>query len=564
MTVSSHPPGGCRVLLVYPRFIAPSFWNFRSVCELLGAGYPAAPLGLITVAGMLPKTWQMRLVDRNVGTLADADIDWADLVITTGMLPQQPDTLEVMRLCRSRGKPVAVGGPDVSSSPHVYAQADFRVLGEAELVIDDFIAAWNGGQRSGTFEAEKFKADVTRTPVPRFDLLDLSRYLYVGVQFSRGCPFNCEFCDIIELYGRVPRTKTNDQMLGELEALYAIGHRGHVDFVDDNFIGNKKAIKLFLPVLIEWQKRHGYPFEFSTEASVNLADDDALLGLMRDARFFTVFVGIESPDTDTLIAMQKKQNTRRSLADSINRIYGAGIYVNAGFILGFDSEKGSIAGGMVGCIEDTAIPVCMIGLLYALPNTQLTRRLTGEGRLHAGHDIGEATSAGGDQCTEGLNFETRRPRRDILQDYVGVLDRVYSPASYFNRVKRVGRALRVPDRGGPPPSAKDIWLLTKVVWKICVQQPRMTRYLLSTIRDCIANNPAALESVMKMSSMYLHLGPFAASVVTVIKQQIVALDDGRWPAPTLVPAPPEPIPEPRLKAVPPAAKRAAPLGAAAN
>jgi hypothetical protein len=564
MTVSSHPPGGCRVLLVYPRFIAPSFWNFRSVCELLGAGYPAAPLGLITVAGMLPRTWQMRLVDRNVGTLTDADIDWADLVITTGMLPQQPDTLEVMRLCRSRGKPVAVGGPDVSSSPHVYAQADFRVLGEAELVIDDFIAAWNGGQRSGTFEAEKFKADVTRTPVPRFDLLDLSRYLYVGVQFSRGCPFNCEFCDIIELYGRVPRTKTNDQMLGELEALYAIGHRGHVDFVDDNFIGNKKAIKLFLPVLIEWQKRHGYPFEFSTEASVNLADDDALLGLMRDARFFTVFVGIESPDTDTLIAMQKKQNTRRSLADSINRIYGAGIYVNAGFILGFDSEKGSIAGGMVGCIEDTAIPVCMIGLLYALPNTQLTRRLTGEGRLHAGHDIGEATSAGGDQCTEGLNFETRRPRRDILQDYVGVLDRVYSPADYFNRVKRVGRALRVPDRGGPPPSAKDIWLLTKVVWKICVQQPRMTRYLLSTIRDCIANNPAALESVMKMSSMYLHLGPFAASVVTVIKQQIVALDDGRWPAPTLVPAPPEPIPEPRLTPAPPAPKRAAPLGAAAN
>src|SRR4051794_23200135 len=220
----------------------------------------------------------------------------------------------------------------------------------------EFVAAIDGGAGHGVFEAAKFQIDVRKSPIPRFDLLKLENYLSVGVQFSRGCPFNCEFCDIIELYGRVPRTKTNEQMLAELEALYAIGHRGHVDFVDDNLIGNKKAIKLFLPVLIEWQKQHGYPFEFSTEASVNLADDDALLGLMRDARFFTVFVGIESPDTDTLIAMQKKQNTRRSLAASINKIYGAGVYVNAGFILGFDSEKGSIAEGMIDCIEDTAIP----------------------------------------------------------------------------------------------------------------------------------------------------------------------------------------------------------------
>jgi radical SAM superfamily enzyme YgiQ (UPF0313 family) len=550
-------PAPCRVLLVYPRFVAPSFWNFRSVCELMDARYPTAPLGLITVAGMLPKSWELRLADRNVDTYADSDIDWADLVITTGMLPQQSDTLEVIRLCRAKGKPVAVGGPDVTSSPQVYTEADFRVLGEAELVIDDFIAAWDSGQRQGVFEAEKFKADVTSSPIPRFDLLDLGRYLYVGVQYSRGCPFNCEFCDIIELYGRVPRTKTNDQMLAELNALYDIGHRGHVDFVDDNFIGNKKAIKQFLPHLIAWQKQHGYPFEFSTEASINLADDEALLGLMRDANFFTVFVGIESPDTDTLVAMQKKQNTRRSLADSVKKIYANGIYVNAGFILGFDSEKGSISQGMTDCIEDTAIPVAMIGLLYALPNTQLTRRLAKEGRLYAGHDSGEATGGGGDQCTEGLNFDTQRPRREILLDYIRVLDQVYSANAYFDRVKRVSRDLKIPDRGGSGPTAAEIRLLAKVVWRMCRQRPRLIGHFFSTMRDCFRNNPAALQSVMKMMSMYLHLGPFAKSVTQIIKGQIATMDAGQWPTPTRVPVPP-----PEIPVVPPRRVKAATMAAA--
>ena len=202
------------------------------------------------------------------------------------------------------------------------------------------------------------------------------------MQFSRGCPFTCEFCDIIELYGRVPRTKTNAQMLAELDGLYALGYRGHVDFVDDNLIGNKKAVKAFLPELARWLEEHDYPFEFTTEASLNLADDDELLRLMSEANFFGVFVGIESPDPETLVAMRKKQNTRRNIAESIHRIYAAGMFVTAGFIVGFDSEKASIADAMIELIEDAAIPVAMVGLLYALPNTQLTRRLAKEGRLH--------------------------------------------------------------------------------------------------------------------------------------------------------------------------------------
>ena len=207
----------CRVLMVYPKFIPNSFWNYTEACELVGAKYPAAPLGLITVAAMLPKHWDIRLVNRNTEALTDADLDWADLVMIGGMLNQQPDFIDLIDLAHLHGKPVCVGGPDVPSSPHLYEDADFQVIGEAEHVMADFIAAWERGERKGVFIAEKFKIDVTQSPMPRFDLIKFDDYLYIGVQYSRGCPFTCEFCDIIELYGRVPRTKTNDQILAELE-----------------------------------------------------------------------------------------------------------------------------------------------------------------------------------------------------------------------------------------------------------------------------------------------------------------------------------------------------------
>src|SRR5271165_2946417 len=346
----------CNVLLVCPRFHGRSFWDNSAACEC-------------------------RLVNRSTEELSEADLDWADMVMTGGMIPQRPDTQAVIELAQARGKPVVVGGPDATSSPEAYEQADFRVLGEAEGIIDAFIAAWDAGSRQGIFTAEKFAIDVTKTPIPRYDLLKRSHYVYYGVQFSRGCPFTCEFCDIIELYGRVPRFKTTEQILAELETVYRLGYRGLVDFVDDNFIGNKKAVKNLLPHLIAWQQAHGFPFEFSTEASINLADDDQLLALMRAANFVTVFVGIESPDPATLISAQKKQNTRRVLADSVQKINRAGMMVNAGFIVGFDSEKDGVAEAMIELIEAAAIPVCMVGLLFALPNTQLSRRLEKEGRL---------------------------------------------------------------------------------------------------------------------------------------------------------------------------------------
>ena len=512
-------PNPCKVLMVFPRFTASSFWSMQAACDMWGAKCTAPPLGLITLAALLPASWTLKLVNCNAEELTDADIDWADMVMTGGMLPQRFDTLEIIDRVQARGKIVVIGGPDAMSSPEVYEKAEFRVLGEAEGLIDHFVTAWMRGERSGTFEAERFKANVAESPIPRFDLLNFKHYLYVGVQFSRGCPFTCEFCDIIELYGRVPRTKTNAQMLRELDCLYEAGYRGHVDFVDDNLIGNKKAIKLFLPHLIEWQQKRGYPYNFTTEASINLADDDDLLAMMKQANFFGVFVGIESPDTETLVQAQKKQNTRRSLAESVHKIYDAGIFVLAGFIVGFDTEKGSMAKGMVDCIEDTGIPVAMVGLLTALPSTQLSRRLEKEGRL-----LPLETDKGGDQCTAGLNFVTLRPRSAILRDYRDVLDKIYSPEAFYERVRRVGLAMNREALPGQKiflkPLMRDLKVLSKLCIEITFRRPDVRRMFWTTTLTVARHNFRALEFMLFMMVMYLHLGRFSRHVMSVLETEI--------------------------------------------
>jgi len=526
----------CNALLVVPKFLRDSFFSMQASCEVVGAHYPAAPLSLMTVAALLPPQWTCRLIDSNIRDVTDADLAWADLVMTGGMITQRVNCLDFIDRAQAQGKPVVVGGPDVTGSAEAYARADFVVVGEAEDIIQDFIADWDRGARCGRYIAEKFKVDVSRTPVPRFDLIRPQDYLFLNVQFSRGCPFTCEFCDIIEMYGRVPRVKTTAQMLNELDTLYRLGYRGHLDFVDDNFIGNKKAVKLFLPHLIAWQREHGYPFELSTEASANLADDNELLAMMRQANFFLVFVGIESPDTETLVAMQKKQNTRRSLADSMHRIYRAGMFVTGGFILGFDSEKGGVAEGMIRCIEDAAVPVCQIGLLYALPNTQLTRRLRGENRVFPDDWVMQAYRDGlHDQCSAGLNFETARPRRDILVDLREVLDRVYAPRAYFGRVRRVVREL---DRFQPPRHVHE-WSIGGIALRdliallafVAVRYPRLWLQFAWTIGDCLARRPGSLKVTLILSIWYLHIGPFSRLVMAALSRQIGAIDRGEWRAP---------------------------------
>ncbi len=529
-----------RCLLVYPEFTLRSFWNFKATCDLQNAKYPATPLGLITVAAMLPKDWDVRLVDCNVEQLEDKDLAWADVVFTGGMLPQQTSALKIIERAQALCKPVVVGGPDATSSPHIYEHADHLVLGEAELTLAPWLSDFQSGRALPRYEPGSAKADVTQSPTPRFDLLKLDRYLFPGVQFARGCPFMCEFCDIIELFGRVPRLKTADQLLRELDAIYALGHRGLVDIVDDNFIGNKRDVKKFLPQLIAWQEKHGYPFEFATEASVNLAADEELLALMQQANFATVFVGIESPDEETLKQTQKSQNTKRELSESLHKIYSYGMWVSCGYIVGFDAERGSVREGITGLISASATPIAMVGLLFALPGTQLTRRLEKEGRLHDSFDrVQEDVFEGGDQCSSGLNFDTLRPKLDILKDYRGVIAEIYSPDAYFDRVERVSLSLNCSKKRLKltwKHYYRDLRGLSRIIWRQGIKAP-YRRLFWRTFISVIRRNPKAMRYGINLMAFYLHFGEFSRYLLNRIDSAI-AVEENRLAVPVVPVTPP--------------------------
>lgn len=412
-----------KVLLVYPEF-PDTYWSFRHALKFEGKQAAFPPLGLLTVSAMLPEIWERRLVDMNVETLWPDDIEWADMVFVSAMIVQNESLEQVVELCRSMGKKVVVGGPYVSTSSERLPDADHIFIGEAETTLPEFINDLELGIARKIYKADERPA-LTNTPVPDFSLIDMRRYSAMNVQYSRGCPFNCEFCDIIEIYGRVPRTKSNQQMLAELDALKATGWRGLVFIVDDNFIGNKKNVRLFMPDLIEWSRANGQPFSFITEASVNLAEDDALLQQMEDAGFRRVFLGIETPVEESLKEAQKGQNTRRDLLESIHKIQSYGMEVMAGFIVGFDSDPDDIFDLQMRFIRDSGIPLAMVGLLTALPDTQLWRRLEKEGRLLA------VSTGNNTDCS--LNFLPKMNATRLIEGYKTILRNIYSPKEYYRR-----------------------------------------------------------------------------------------------------------------------------------
>jgi radical SAM superfamily enzyme YgiQ (UPF0313 family) len=412
-----------KVLLVYPEF-PDTYWGFRHALKFEGKRSPFPPLGLLTVSAMLPGPWERRLVDMNVRRLRDSDIEWADVVFTSAMIVQKDSLERVVERCRAKGKRVVVGGPYVSTSAEQLPEADHIFVGEAEATLPEFLKDLEGGEPKRIYQAAERPA-LTSTPVPHFRLAELERYSAMSVQYSRGCPFQCEFCDIIEIYGRVPRTKTNEQVIAELDALLATGWRGLVFIVDDNFIGNKRNVRLLLPDLIEWSERHGRPFSFITEASVNLAEDDALLEMMRRANFRRVFLGIETPVEESLKEAQKGQNTRRDLLESVRKIQSYGMEVMAGFIVGFDSDPEDIFERQINFIRESAIPLAMVGLLTALPDTQLWRRLKREGRL--------LKESSGNNTEASLNFVPRMDTARLVEGYKRILSTIYSPAEYYKR-----------------------------------------------------------------------------------------------------------------------------------
>lgn len=386
------------------------------------------PLGLITVAALCPPNWDLRLIDRNFQELRDTDIAWADLVMVSGMRIQHEDMREVLSRARVLGKRTMVGGPYASSEPEAFLPlADHVVAGEPDEVFSFIAADLEAGSAKVLYTIEQ-KPDVRRTPVPRYDLLQLDRYLSMTVQFSRGCPFQCEFCDIITIYGRKPRTKSDEQMLGEFDTLLNLGWRGRVFVVDDNFIGNhKRALELALKIA-DWQRERGRPFVFSTEASMDLAQRPALIEAMVKANFWSVFMGIENPSTQSLAETKKFQNLREDPLECVKLIRRSGLWVTAGFIIGFDSDGADIFGRQIEFVERAAIPWAMSGFLVALPTTPLHARMAKEGRLIESKRMSTHFKS--------PNFRTVLPLPQLLSGGRAILEAIYEPSAYYDRAAR--------------------------------------------------------------------------------------------------------------------------------
>ncbi len=415
-----------KALLVYPKY-PDTFWSFKHALKFISKKASFPPLGLITVASMLPPEWEKRLIDMNVSAPTDDDLRWADLVFISAMIVQKQSAMEVIRRCRELGVRTVAGGPLFTTGHEEFKDVDHLVLNEAEITLPLFLDDLEKGHPQKIYKSKTWP-DIQKTPSPQWELINTKKYASMSIQYSRGCPYNCEFCDIIVLNGHRPRTKSKDQILSELEAIYKQGWRGSVFFVDDNFIGNKKKLKKeILPTLIDWMKQKKFPFYFFTEASINLSDDDELMRLMVKAGFRRVFIGIETPNEDSLTECNKHLNKNRNLLDCVKKIQGYGMEVQGGFIVGFDSDTPTIFEKQIKFIQNSGIVTAMVGLLNAPRGTRLYQRLKKEGRL--------LKSTSGDNTDFSLNFIPKMNHETLISGYQKILNTIYSPKHYYKRIK---------------------------------------------------------------------------------------------------------------------------------
>ncbi len=413
------------ILMVYPEY-PDTFWSFKHALKFAGKKASFPPLGLLTVASFLPKEWNVKLVDLNVEKLKDKDIEWADYIFLSAMLVQKESTLNVIERAKKFNKKIVAGGPMFTTGYKDFPFIDSIVVGEAETVMHDLIEDMDKGDLKHLYIPFR-KPDMKEVPIPRWDLIDFKNYASIPVQFSRGCPFNCEFCDIIIINGRIPRTKTPEQMIKEFQSIYERGWRGSVFIVDDNFIGNKKKVKEMLKHVIKWQEERDYPFIFLTEASINLSDDEELMDLMIKANFDKVFIGIETPNEESLKETGKLQNTKRNLLSSIRLLQRKGFEVMGGFIVGFDHDTKSIFDTMINFIQKSGICVSMVGILNVLPETRLFKRLKKENRL-----IEIST---GNNTDFSVNFIPKNMTvEELIEGYKKVVKTIYSYKYYYERL----------------------------------------------------------------------------------------------------------------------------------
>ncbi len=415
-----------KILFVYPRY-PDTFWSFKHALKFVSKKASFPPLGALTVAAMLPAPWEKKLIDMNVTPLNDKDIQWADYVFISAMVVQKESTQLVIQRCNNLGVKVVVGGPLFTTEPGAFEGVDHFILNEAEVTLPLFLADLEKGNPQRIYSTDIHPA-ITNTPVPMWSLIKMNQYSSMNLQYSRGCPFNCEFCDITFLDGRNPRTKDREQVLKEMDSLYGSGWRGDLFFVDDNFIGNKNKLKEeILPAIINWMQKKKHPFNLFTEVSVNLADDEELMQLMVQAGFSKVFVGIESPNEASLSECDKKQNTRRDLITTVKTLQNHGFEVMGGFIVGFDNDTPAIFKSQINFIQKSGIVTAMVGLLNAPQGTRLYQRLKRENRL--------VTEFTGDNTDFSLNFVPRMKPETLVSGYKEILTTIYSPRHYYERVR---------------------------------------------------------------------------------------------------------------------------------
>jgi radical SAM superfamily enzyme YgiQ (UPF0313 family) len=499
-----------RVLLINPEF-PPSFWSMEDWCELAGCKTLMPPLGLITVAALLPADWELRLADLTTRQLRADDWDWAEMVMLSGMIVQRDGLLDLIREAKQRRQTVVVGGPFATSVPQDILEtgADFLVRGEGETTIPLWLAAWRAGETHGVIEPDG-RPDMALSPVPRFDLLNLGDYNTLAIQTSRGCPFNCEFCDIVSLYGRKPRYKSPDQVLAELETLFDLGWRQEVFICDDNFIGNQNHARAILDKLIPWMESHGEPFNFWTQVSANLGQNLPLVDLLTAANFSNVFIGVESPDEAVLIGNRKYQNLKHPVGQSLTNIIANGLGVVPSFIMGFDQETPGAGDRICAFVEQHNLPLVMLNLLQALPNTALWDRLQQEDRL-----TGTAVTA--DMIDASLNFRPTRPLAQIMDEYIRTVDYLYEPSKYLARAYHnilAMRPTRAAATGKPPgrgqgnrkgrlprrPRRQDLTALLKLVWRqgiVTGYRGQFWRQLVGVYRQ----NPSRLNKYLVQCGM---------------------------------------------------------------
>jgi len=488
-----------KILLVYPEY-PDTFWSFKHALPFISKKAAFPPLGLLTVAAMLPQDWDMKLVDVNVEELTDQHIEWADMVFISAMLVQKNSAQEIISRCKQHGKTVVAGGPAFTAEYKKFKEVDHFILGEAEITLIPFLNDLKSGMAKQVYVSED-KPDLKTTPIPKWSLINFADYATMAIQFSRGCPFDCDFCDITEMYGRVSRTKTPEQIIVEVQSLYDAGWKGSIFFVDDNFIGNKKKVKEMLLRLIDWQQKHKRPFPLFTEASVDLAKDKDLMQLMGAANFTRVFVGIESPNEASLRGCGKIQNTKIDLKDAVRIIHQHGIQVMGGFIVGFDEDDRSVFKLTAEFIQSTGIVTAMVGILNALPQTKLWRRLRVEGRI-----LNDTTG----ENTDGfLNFIPKMNAEALIEGYKKMIAELYSPKIYYKRINTFFKSYK------PITKGRIFWndakALFRSMWLIGIFS-RSSPHYWKLVLKILFTNPGSLHTAIEMAIFGWHFRKVAENI----------------------------------------------------